>query len=170
MWCHTIGLRLTFLNDFLEQLGNLILYFREEIIYLLVQGLHLLRQDWYYQLFYLGGNKALHSFFYCLTDNCIHLDFLCLLTVNLLLELIHFLGKILILSSKLLEVLNYLVLNLRYNNDPCFLLTCLFFRRSFFLLGKLFPLLFAQLGLFGAWFFLNIHEIILLFLLFLVLR
>ena len=56
MWCHSIGLHLTFLDDLLEQLGNLILYFREEVIYLLVQGLHLFGQDWDYQFFYLGGN------------------------------------------------------------------------------------------------------------------
>ena len=170
MWCHTVGLRLTFLDDFLEQLGNLILYFREEIIYLLVHGLHLLGQDWDYQLFYLRGNEALYAFFHCLANNCVHFDFLCLLTVHLLLELVHLLGEVLVLTGKFLEILDYLVLNLRYDNNPCFLLAYLLFWWRFFLLSKLFPLLFAQLWLFGAWFFLNIHEIIFLLLLFLVLR
>ena len=136
-----ISLRLSLLNQLLEQLTDLILDLRKQVVYLLIQSLHLLCDDWDHHLFYLLSDKRRYTFFNCLPNNGFNFDFLLLLPVNLLLQLIHLLSQVLILACELLKVFNNLVLHLGWNG--CHLFLAQLFWGSLLLLGQLLPLFLA---------------------------
>lgn len=99
--------KFTSLYDVLEQLGNLLLYLREnDLINLVVKRPHLLRHQWHDDFFHLLQDDRAYAFPDSLPDDGIDFDLLLLLPIDLLLELVHLLSQVLILLRKLLEIIN----------------------------------------------------------------
>lgn len=82
----------------------------DERIDLIINTLHLLGKHWNHYLFQLVLDKGLDPLFNWFLNECLNLQLLDLLSLDLLLKLVEFLGQVLVFFSQFLKVFYDLVL------------------------------------------------------------